>query len=85
MGTPFEKVETSRSFEEAVSYAVGHRIRVEIIVALHDLDTASAIELSRIVHQPLSTVTHHLRELASASSARGRRRGGRTRGSKPGS
>jgi DNA-binding transcriptional ArsR family regulator len=68
MGTPFEKVSTSRSFEEAVSYAVGHRIRVEIIVALHDLDTASAIELSRIVHQPLSTVTHHLRELLKAGS-----------------
>jgi len=63
MGTPIETVEGSRGFPEAVSYAIGHRIRVEIIVALHDLDSASAIELSRVVRQPLSTVTHHLREL----------------------
>lgn len=58
-----------RGFQEAVSYAVGHRIRVEIFAALHE-GPASAIELSRIVHQPLSTVTHHIGALLEAGSIR---------------
>ena len=56
-----------RGFQEAVSYAVGHRIRVEIFAALHE-GSASAIELSRIVRQPLSTVTHHIGALLEAGS-----------------
>jgi DNA-binding transcriptional ArsR family regulator len=56
-----------REFPDAVSYAVGHRIRVEILAALHER-SASAIELSRIVRQPLSTVTHHVGELLKAGS-----------------
>jgi DNA-binding transcriptional ArsR family regulator len=70
MGTQIERTEGNRGFQEAVSYAVGHRIRVEIIAALHDLGSASAIELSRIVHQPLSTVTHHVAELLKSGSLR---------------
>lgn len=70
MGTSVDKAEGSRGFQEAVSYAVGHRIRVEIIAALHDLGSASATELSRVVHQPLSTVTHHLTELLKSGSLR---------------
>jgi DNA-binding transcriptional ArsR family regulator len=70
MGTQIEKTEGNRGFQEAVSYAVGHRIRVEIIAALHDQGSASAIELSRVVHQPLSTVTHHLTELLKSGSLR---------------
>jgi len=68
MSTSVERSESSRGFQDSVSYAIGHRIRVEIIVALNDLITASAIELSRVVHQPLSTVTHHLRELLKSGS-----------------
>jgi DNA-binding transcriptional ArsR family regulator len=68
MGTQIEKTEGNRGFQDAVSYAVGHRTRVEIIAALHDLGTASAIELSRVVHQPLSSVTHHLTELLKSGS-----------------
>jgi DNA-binding transcriptional ArsR family regulator len=56
-----------RGIQDAVSYAVGHRIRVEILTALHER-SASAIELSRIVHQPLSTVTHHIKELLDSGS-----------------
>lgn len=70
MGTQIEMTEGNRGFQEAVSYAVGHRIRVEIIAALHDLGSASAIELSRVVRQPLSTVTHHLTELLKSGSLR---------------
>jgi DNA-binding transcriptional ArsR family regulator len=68
MGTSIEQAEGSRGFQEAVSYAIGHRIRVEIIAALHDLGSASAVELSRVVHQPLSTVTHHVSELLKSGS-----------------
>ena len=57
-----------RDTPEAVSYAIGHRIRVEILAALHDLGSASAIELARVVHQPLSTVTHHVGELLKSDS-----------------
>jgi DNA-binding transcriptional ArsR family regulator len=59
----------SRGYQGAVSYAVGHRIRVEIFAALHE-GSASAIELSRIVRQPLSTVTHHVGALLEAGSIR---------------
>jgi len=60
----------NRELQDAVSYAVGHRIRVEILVALHDLESASAAELARIVRQPLSTVTHHVDELLKSGSIR---------------
>jgi DNA-binding transcriptional ArsR family regulator len=57
-----------RKAQEAVSYAVGHRIRVEILAALHEMKSASAKELARLVRQPLSTVTHHVGELREAGS-----------------
>jgi DNA-binding transcriptional ArsR family regulator len=58
----------SRSFQDAVSYAVGHRIRVEILAILHEREDASCSELARLVRQPLSTVTHHVEELLKAGS-----------------
>lgn len=61
------KPKKGRSPEEAVSYAVGHRIRIEILAALHE-GPASAKELSQIVRQPLSTVTHHIDELHKSGS-----------------
>lgn len=51
-----------RSVEDSVSYAVGHRIRVEILAALHERPE-SADGLAKIVRRPLSTVTHHVEEL----------------------
>ncbi|HZY74233.1 MAG TPA: winged helix-turn-helix domain-containing protein [Edaphobacter sp.] len=54
--------EGSRTIEERVSYAVGHRVRIEVLAALHER-SYSAIELSRIVKQPLSLVTHHVEAL----------------------
>lgn len=59
--------ENSRSVEEAVSYAVGHRIRIEILAALHE-GPASAKELARIIHLPLSNITHHIEELHASGS-----------------
>jgi DNA-binding transcriptional ArsR family regulator len=58
----------SRGIQEAVSYAVGHRIRVEILAALNEREDASASELARIARQPLSTVTHHVEELLKSGS-----------------
>lgn len=57
----------SRSVEEAVSYAIGHRVRIEILAALHE-GPASAKQLSKIVGQPLSNVTHHIEELLVSGS-----------------
>jgi DNA-binding transcriptional ArsR family regulator len=58
----------SRTIQDALSYAIGHRIRVEILTALHEVESASAMELARIVRQPLSTVTHHVSELLKSDS-----------------
>lgn len=63
-----EKRQFGREIPDAVSYAVGHRIRVELLAALNDLGSASAIELARIVRQPLSTVTHHIGQLLEVGS-----------------
>jgi DNA-binding transcriptional ArsR family regulator len=57
----------SRSLEEAVSYAVGHRVRVEILAILNE-GTYSPDQLARMVQQPLSKVTHHIRELLDSRS-----------------
>jgi DNA-binding transcriptional ArsR family regulator len=57
----------SRSVEETVSYAVGHRIRIEILAALNEA-TRSPDELARIIRQPLSKLSHHIRELVEAGS-----------------
>lgn len=51
-----------RRIEEAVSYAVGHRIRIEMLSILNE-STHSADELSRMIRQPLSTVGYHIKEL----------------------
>lgn len=53
---------SARGVEQRVSYAVGHRIRIEVLAALHERSYSTA-ELARITHQPLSTVTHHVEEL----------------------
>jgi DNA-binding transcriptional ArsR family regulator len=66
--TALERRGRGREVPDAVSYAVGHRIRVELLAALHDLGSASANELARIVHHPLSTVTHHISELLKSGS-----------------
>ena len=51
-----------RGIEDSVSYALGHRIRIEILAALHE-GPETADGLARIVGRPLSTVTHHIDEL----------------------
>jgi DNA-binding transcriptional ArsR family regulator len=68
MTTSVQRGEGDREIQDALSYAVGHRIRVEILTVLHEVESASAKELARIVRQPLSTVTHHVSELLKSDS-----------------
>jgi DNA-binding transcriptional ArsR family regulator len=51
-----------RGVEDSVSYGLGHRIRIEILAALHE-GPESPDGLAKIVRRPLSTVTHHIEEL----------------------
>ena len=56
-----------RGVEETVSYAVGHRVRIEILAALHEGPETTA-DLAKIMRQPLSTVTHHVEGLLAEGS-----------------
>ena len=56
-----------RGIEETVSYAVGHRVRIEILAALHE-GPESAAGLAKVVRQSLSTVKHHIEELLADGS-----------------
>jgi DNA-binding transcriptional ArsR family regulator len=62
------KPEQSRTIEEAVSYALGHRIRIEVLGILNE-GPRSPSELARMVKQPLSTVGHHIKELRESRSS----------------
>jgi hypothetical protein len=46
-----------RSVEETVSYTVAHRIRIEILAALHE-GPESPSGLAKIIRQPLSNITY---------------------------
>ncbi len=59
------KVGQKRSVEEAVSYAIGHRIRIEILALLNE-GTHSPSELAKLISQPITTVGHHIKELVNS-------------------
>jgi len=52
-----------RSVEASVSYGVGHRVRIEVLGILNE-GTRTAAELAKLTHQPLTTISHHIKELA---------------------
>lgn len=56
-----------RTVEEARVYAVGHRIRIEILAALHE-GCRSPSQLAKLLGLPLSTITHHVDELVGDKS-----------------
>lgn len=56
------KPEQGRSIEQAVSYAMGHRIRIEVLALLNE-GSRSPSELAKLLKQPLSTISHHIKEL----------------------
>jgi DNA-binding transcriptional ArsR family regulator len=59
--------QSGKSIEEIVAYAVGHRVRVQILIALRDGDYSTA-ELAEMIGEPLNKVANHVRELADAGS-----------------
>ena len=59
------KARHKRSVEEAVSYAIGHRIRIEILALLNE-GTHSPVELAKLTGQPITTVSHHIKELVNS-------------------
>lgn len=57
------KGQRGKSIEEVVSYALGHRIRIEILTLLNQ-GVHTPNELSEKLGEPIGTVTHHITELA---------------------
>jgi len=56
-----------RSVEDAVAYAVAHRVRVEILGYLHECPRSPS-ELAGLMEYPLSKVEHHIKELLASHS-----------------
>lgn len=56
-----------RSVEDAVSYAVAHGIRVDILCYLNEAPRSPS-ELARMMSLPLSTIEHHIKELLASCS-----------------
>jgi hypothetical protein len=48
--------------EDAVSYSLGHRVRIEIRAALHE-GPATASRLADILREPLNVIDYHLKEM----------------------
>jgi DNA-binding transcriptional ArsR family regulator len=59
------KAGPKRSIEEAVSYAVGHRIRIEVLGILNE-GPRSPSELAKMTRQPITTIGHHIKELVNS-------------------
>jgi DNA-binding transcriptional ArsR family regulator len=51
-----------RGVEDAVSYSVGHRIRIEVLAILNE-GCHTQDELAKKLRLPLSTIGHHIKEL----------------------
>lgn len=56
-----------KSIEEVVSYAVGHRIRVQILVILSE-GVFTPDEIARLIGEATNKVSHHIKELVDAGS-----------------
>jgi Helix-turn-helix domain len=61
------KAESTREIGDAVSYAIGHGIRIQVLVTLNE-GPRSPSELSRLLRIPLSKLQHHIGELVRSGS-----------------
>lgn len=52
-----------KSIEEVVQFALGHRLRVELLIVLNDGIPMTATQLAGIIDEPLNNVTNHLRKM----------------------
>jgi DNA-binding transcriptional ArsR family regulator len=59
------KAGRKRSVEEAASYAVGHRIRIELLGLLNE-GTYSPSQVAKLLGRPITTISHHIKELLDA-------------------
>lgn len=57
----------SKSIEEVVSYAIGHRIRVQVLVILSE-GVFTPDQIAQIIGEPTNKVSHHIKELLDAGS-----------------
>jgi DNA-binding transcriptional ArsR family regulator len=57
-----KKGQRGKRIEEVVSYAVGHRIRIEVLALLNE-GVYTPDEISNILDEPLGKITHHISEL----------------------
>lgn len=60
--TTARRLHQPKQIEEVVQYALGHRIRVQILIVLNE-GIFTAAQLSRIVGEPLNNVSNHLRKM----------------------
>lgn len=67
MGNISKQGKKRKSLEEAVAYSVAHRIRIEILCVLN-AGTYSASELAELVCLPLTTISHHIKEMLKSGS-----------------
>lgn len=51
-----------KGIEEVVQYALGHKIRVHILIVLND-GVYTAAQLAEIIGEPLNNVSNHLRKM----------------------
>ena len=51
-----------KGIEEVVQFALGHKIRVHILIVLND-GIYTAVQLAKIIEEPLNNVSNHLRKM----------------------
>ena len=52
-----------KSIEEVVQFALGHRIRVELLIVLNDGVPMTATQLADAIDEPLNNVNNHLKKM----------------------
>jgi hypothetical protein len=57
-----DEPKASRSEDQVVSHSLNHEIRLDALSIFHER-TASPKEIQKELHQPLATVSHHVKEL----------------------
>ncbi len=57
----------NKTIEEVVTYAVGHRTRVHILIVLNE-GTFTPGQIAEIIGEPLNNVSNHIKELVEAGS-----------------
>lgn len=62
-----KRVQSKKRIENVVHYALGHRIRVHILIVLNE-GVFTPGQIAHIIEEPLNNVSNHIRELVDAGS-----------------